>query len=209
MSSVPIPKRLSGCPVQGGLAVPAVAAHHRGGRALFGINHPGHVNTFVLGKQCGVCGQPLSRRPGGKYALLLRPVDFTRGYSSEPALHPADCASYARRACPLLNGDMTRYRATPRDLEAERCGDPACDCRLWTNSAESHARADAEAPTFYLAIYRQEDYRPYWGQRRGHHDVLCGVTVTGITPLSVQRITHAELSPFDIARVLLLNLPLK
>ncbi|NAS22478.1 hypothetical protein GT755_12375 [Herbidospora sp. NEAU-GS84] len=201
-----IPKRMSGCPVHGGLAVPVVAARHRhGGRPpMFGLNHPGRVTGALLGKRCGGCGGALSTRPGGKYALLMRPVDFTRGYSAEPALHPSDCAPYALAACPMLNGHLARHRATPRDLEAERCGDPECDCHLWTTSADHHARAAAPASPFCLATYRQEDYRLHYGDA----DVLFGVATAGIAPLTVKLVTRGDPSVVDLTRALLAGLPL-
>ncbi|HEX4811566.1 MAG TPA: hypothetical protein VFV66_02295 [Nonomuraea sp.] len=96
-----IPKRMAACPVHGGLAVTEVASRHVSDRRppLFGVNDPRRVNQLLAGKRCGGCGQPLSARPGGKYTLLLRPADFTRGYSSESALHPSDCAQDAIEAC--------------------------------------------------------------------------------------------------------------
>ncbi|MCA2230172.1 hypothetical protein [Nonomuraea aurantiaca] len=206
-----IPKRMAGCPVHGGLAVPEVAARHNDNRRppLFGINHPGRVNRLLAEKRCGGCGQPLSTRPGGKYTLLIRPADFTRGYSAEPALHPSDCAPYATKACPLLNGRMTSYRSTRRDLEAERCGDPACDCRRWTNSDDHEARAGATAsPVYAAAAYRQEDYRLHRGDVREHRDVLLGIAVSGAEALSVRLVANGEPSFLDFARALLVNLPL-
>jgi hypothetical protein len=205
-----IPKRMAACPVHGGLALPEVAARHTSDQLppLFGINDPRRVNRLLAGKRCGGCGQELSTRPGGKYTLLLRPADFTRGYSSEPALHASDCAPYAIRACPLLNGRMTSYRTTRRDLEAECCGDAACDCRLWTNSADQQARAGATASPVYAAVYRQQDYRLRWGDVREHRDVLLGVAVSGIEPLRIRLVTRGEPSPLDLARALLMNLPL-
>ncbi|TMR91309.1 hypothetical protein [Nonomuraea basaltis] len=205
-----IPKRMAGCPVHGGLAVPEVAARHSDERRppLFGINHPGRVNTCLMEKRCGGCAQPLSTRPGGKYTLLLRPADFTRGYSSEPALHTSDCAPYATEACPLLNGRMSSYRTTRRDLEAERCGQPTCDCRLWTNSDDHGARAGATASPFYAAIYRAGDYRPHWGDVRQHRNVLLGVAVAGVEPLSIRLVTRGEPSFLDFTRALIMDLPL-
>ncbi|GAA1624036.1 hypothetical protein GCM10009733_020850 [Nonomuraea maheshkhaliensis] len=188
--------------MQGGLVVPAVVARHRSGRALFGINHPNRANDCLLGKLCGTCGQPLSARPGGRYALLLRLADIIRGYSSEPALHASDCARYAIAACPAMNGQMAHYRAAPRDLEADRCGDPKCDCHRWTNSDDHRRRAGAPIPPFYLATYRQEQYRPHWGSRSGHEDVLLGVALAGVEPMSVRLVTPRELSILDLAGAL-------
>ncbi|MEV5554981.1 hypothetical protein AB0L44_15135 [Nonomuraea wenchangensis] len=205
-----IPKRMAGCPVHGGLAVPAVAGRHTSGRRspLFGINDPRRVNSLLVNKRCGMCGQPLSDRPGGKYMLLLRPADFGRGYSAEPAAHPSDCGPYAINACPLLNGRMTRYSTSRRDLAAERCGEPDCDCRLWTDRPDQQERAGAAAPPFYAALYRQEDYRLHWGDLREHRDVLLGVTVIGIKPLQIRLVTKGEPSMVDLARALLMDLPL-
>ncbi|WP_214103218.1 hypothetical protein [Acrocarpospora catenulata] len=205
-----IPKRMKGCPVHGGLAVPEVAARHLDPdyRPLFGINHPGRVNNCLINRLCGNCGTPLSSRPGGKYALLLRPADFGRGYSSEPALHPSDCAPYAVSACPLLNGRLASYPTRRRDLEAERCGDPECDCRLWTNAPDHQERAGADASPFYAAIYRQEDYRLCVGEKRGRQGVLLGVAAAGVESLSVKLVTKGDPSSLDFARALLFGLPL-
>lgn len=208
--SPPIPKRIAGCPVHGGLAVPEVATRHvRTGRPpLFGINHPVRANRLLNEKRCGNCGKHLSTRPGGKYTLLVRPADFTRGSTAEPALHPSDCAPYAIQACPLLNDRMTSYSRVRRDLEAERCGHPDCDCSLWTNSSEHDARAGATASPFYAATYRQEDYRLHTGDVREHRNVLLGVAMYGVEPLSIRLIARGEPSFLDFTRALLLDLPL-
>ncbi|MDF5756560.1 hypothetical protein [Spongiactinospora sp. TRM90649] len=205
-----IPKRMAGCPVHGGLAVPEVAARHRTDARppLFGINHPVRVNTLLIGKGCGNCGQRLSTRPGGKYTVLLRPGDVTRGYTGEPALH-SECARYAVEACPMLNGQMSGYRSTPRDLEAERCGDPQCDCVLWTNaSPDRQARAGAPASPFWAAVYRQEDYRLHRGDKGRHGDVLLGIALRGVEWVSCRKVTSGDLNILDLSRALLMGLPL-
>lgn len=104
---------------------------------------------------------------------------------------------------------MTSYRITRRDLEAERCGDPTCDCRLWTNSDDHEARAGAAASPFYAATYRQENYSLHWGNVRDHSDVLLGVAVSGVEPLSIRLVTSGESSFLDVARALIMGLPLE
>ena len=205
-----IPKRAAGCPAHGGLVVPEVSARHTDDQRppLFGTNHPGRVNACLTERRCGVCGTPLPTRAGGKYTLLLRPADFGRGYSAEPALHTSDCAPYAIEACPILNGTRTTYRRGRRDLEAERCGDPACDCQRWTNSADNAERAGAAVSPFYAAVYRAEDYRLHWGDVDGRRNVLLGVAVAGVEPLSIRLVTAGEPSFLDLTRALILGLPL-
>ncbi|MGP4103833.1 hypothetical protein [Nonomuraea sp. KM90] len=204
-----IPARMKNCPVYAGLAVPEGAARHNDDQhaPLFGINDPNRVFQLIDGKRCGNCGQRLSTRPGGKFTLLLRPADYTRGFTREPALHPSDCAPYAIQACPLLNGRMTHYRSTPRDLESERCGDPTCSCRRWTTPSDHQARAGAAAPPFYAATFRQEHYQLGWDLTRGPSGLRV-IVVPSIQPLSLRLATVGQPSRRDIERALLLGLPL-
>ncbi|MGR6924584.1 hypothetical protein ACU635_60925 [[Actinomadura] parvosata] len=162
----PVPIRLNTAPTQGGLVIPYITVRHRDGRARFSTNDPRRQLRCLLQARCSVCGQPLGDRrdrstsllaAAHAFVLLMRPSDLIRGYSSEPGLHP-ECAAYAERACPMLNGSRTHYRHT-LDLESDRCADPACDCRRWANAADIQARAGAPASAFYrlrlpLHLYR-------------------------------------------------------
>lgn len=205
-----IPKRAAGCPAHGGLVIPEVAARHTHSDRppLFGTNHPGRVNACLLQGLCGVCGIALPTRPGGKYTLLLRPADFGRGYSAEPAVHTSDCAPYAIEACPVLNGSRTAYRTNQRDLEAERCDQPECDCQRWANAADNSDRAGAAVSPFYAATYRAEDYQLFRGEIDGRHGVLLGVAMAGVEPLSLRLVTAGVPSFLDLSRALMMGLPL-
>jgi hypothetical protein len=199
----PIPVRLAGCPVQGGRVIPAVSARHINGVAVFSINHPTRRDAILRDKLCGVCGQRLAERPDDRIVIIVRPVDLTRGYTAEPALHP-ECSAYASRACPMLAGTVDHYRSTPPDLTAGRCGDPHCDCRRWTNSAEVQARAGMAASPFYAAWITARHYRLHHDPASGR---LLGVAVDETSLVKIRLISPGAANLLDLTRIMLLGLP--
>lgn len=198
---IPIPAHLARCPTQGGRIVPVVSARHTNGAALFSLNHPLRRDACLRRRLCGVCGQMLAARAEDKFVVVVRPVDLTHGYTAEPALHP-ECAAYAARACPMLAGTMDHYRSTPRDLDAERCSDPGCDCRKWQNSDDVHARAGAAASPFYAAWIAGRGYRLRYDSAG---DRLLGVAVGQYAALRL--ITPGCPDMLDQMRLLALGLP--
>ncbi|GAA4966411.1 hypothetical protein HD597_000092 [Nonomuraea thailandensis] len=209
-SRLAVPVRLNTAPTQGGLVIPYITIRHRDGRAHFSTNDPRRHHQCLLQARCSVCGQPLAdrrdRQPMASLAehtfvLLVRPSDLLRGYSSEPGLH-AECAAYAERACPMLNGSRTHYRRA-LDLESDRCADPACECRGWANAADIQARAGARASAFYrirspLHAYQLHQETP--GRARG-------VRVDPRSATTARLVTPGNPDELETARILLLGLP--
>lgn len=194
----PVPELMADCPVQGGRAVPAVALRHRDPRlpAVFGIDDPDQINACLMERLCTACEQPLDRDSSDTYRLLVRPVDFARGYNSQPAQHPA-CHDYSIRACPWLNGQMSHYRRTPRDLESLRCGDPDCGCRRWRTDADHLPRAGAPVPPVFSATYALENYQLDWGEKYGHAHVLRGIRLDGVRWQVITPVRNGEWSLMD------------
>ncbi|MFI7641918.1 hypothetical protein [Nonomuraea sp. NPDC049400] len=194
----PVPELMAGCPIQGGRAVPAVALRHRDPAlpAVFGIDDPDQINACLMERLCTACQQPLDLDPSGTYLLLVRPFDFWRGYSSQPAQHPA-CHDYSIRACPWLNGQMSHYRRTPRDLESLRCGDPGCGCSRWRTAAEHRPRAGDPVPPVFAATYALKDYQLDWGEKYGHADVLRGIRLDGVRRQAITPVRDGEWSLMD------------
>ncbi|GAA3832235.1 hypothetical protein GCM10022226_61830 [Sphaerisporangium flaviroseum] len=199
----PILARLGRCPTQGGRVIPAVSARHSNGTAIFSINHPVRRDTCLRDKLCGVCEQRLADGTDDRIVIVVRPVDLIRGYTAEPALHP-ECSAYASRACPMLAGTMDHYRSTPRDLTAEHCGDPHCDCQLWTNSADLQTRAGAAASPFYAAWITGACYQLHHEPTTGH---LLGLTVDQSALLKIRLICPGAGDVIDLTRIMLLGLP--
>jgi hypothetical protein len=104
----------------------------------------------------------------------------------------------------MLAGTMDHYRSTPRDLSAERCADPHCDCRLWTNSADLQARAGAAASPCYAAWIAARRYQLHHEPATGH---LLGVVVDHNAVLKIRLISPGAADMLDLARILLLGLP--
>jgi hypothetical protein len=106
-----IPLWLARRPVVAGLAVPWITARGLDGRYLFGALDPLRQQQAILDHRCQVCGRPLEHRS----ILLMRLDDLPRKRTSEPALDPV-CAAYTAAACPMIAGQMRRYRSTPPAL---------------------------------------------------------------------------------------------
>ncbi|MFJ6138898.1 cell envelope biogenesis protein OmpA [Kitasatospora sp. NPDC092286] len=106
-TQLPVPIRCAGRPTLGGLVVPWITLH-AGGRYLFGALDKDRRERALAERRCQVCGQSFDER----ICLAVRPADIRVGYTGEPGMHP-ECLAYSVRACPMLSGEATRYRATP------------------------------------------------------------------------------------------------
>ncbi|MET8162272.1 hypothetical protein ABZT47_38440 [Sphaerisporangium sp. NPDC005289] len=91
----------------------------------------------------------------------------TPNSTSPPTITPAS-------VCPMLAGAREHYRSTPRDLNAEHCGDGACDCHRWANSPDARVRGGAAAFPFYAAWMPAARYQPHYDPQDGH---LLGIAV--------------------------------
>ncbi|MGW3352653.1 hypothetical protein ACWDA3_55980 [Nonomuraea rubra] len=205
-----VPIRLNTAPTQSGMIIPYITVRHRNGRARFSSNDPRRHHRCLIQARCSVCGQPLADRGDRQppsliadhaFVLLVRPSDLLRGCSSEPGLH-AECAAYAERACPMLNGSRAHYRRA-RDLASERCADSACECRWWANAADIQARAGAAASAFYrirspLRTYRLHEEEP--GRVRG-------IRIDPRSANTARLVTPGNPDELEAARILLLGLP--
>ncbi|MEV1002648.1 hypothetical protein [Nonomuraea sp. NPDC050202] len=210
-SRLTVPIRLNTAPTQGGMVIPYITVRHRDGRAHFSTNDPRRHHRCLLQARCSVCGQPLADRLNRQplpsliadhaFVLLLRPSDLLQGYSSEPGLH-AECAAYAERACPMLNGSRTHYRRA-LDLASDRCTDAACECRGWANAADIQARAGARESPFYRIRSPLHTYRLH--QEEGGR--VRGIRIDARSAETARLVTPGHPDDLEVARILLLGLP--
>lgn len=103
----PIPVHLVALPTVGGLVVPRITPQAVSGRYLFGNLSDLAQRRFLIGYRCQVCGNLLARRA----VLFARTSDLLLMCTSEPATCPP-CAHYSTLACPMLAGQMRRYRSS-------------------------------------------------------------------------------------------------
>ncbi|GAA0403775.1 hypothetical protein GCM10009541_53670 [Micromonospora gifhornensis] len=128
MTATPdIPVQLAGRPRSGGLVVPWITPATSGGLHLFGTITARVQYQCLTRGLCQVCAQPLGRRA----VLFARESDLLRHCTAEPAVC-APCAAYSRRACPMLAGRRSRYRAGGHPALA---GIPAAADRLLRQAA--------------------------------------------------------------------------
>jgi hypothetical protein len=177
MTAPPIPLRLAGRPTMGGLVVPWISVQHRDGRAILGAIHGSRTDTCIRQRRCQTCGDPL----GERIVLFARPRDIARGYIAEPALHP-DCAAYSAKACPMINGSMTKYRTSPHKVDGKPCGEPGCDCAGWISADDQKARSDQPAEPWFALWITPGDYRTAVNE----HGKLVGIVVKDLTPLKIR-----------------------
>lgn len=94
-------------PTQHGLRVPYITHQDpRTGRYKFGVNDVDLTVRAIVGRLCGMCGKQLDELK----VLFAADENFPTLATPEPAMHPW-CAWYASRACPMLNGSMSKYGA--------------------------------------------------------------------------------------------------
>ncbi|MFJ7416452.1 cell envelope biogenesis protein OmpA [Streptomyces sp. NPDC098077] len=152
----PVPMRCAGRPTLGGLVIPWITLH-AGGRYLFGALDKDRRDRALVERRCQVCGQSLDER----ICLAVRPADVHAGYTAEPGMHP-ECLAYSVRACPMLSGETTRYRATPASSglpgvaeagNGPRAGRPADAFDAWWITPRSYCvKTDPEHPGQLLGL---------------------------------------------------------
>jgi len=161
---------LAHLPTLGGLAVPWITPRTADGPYLFGAVDADLVRHAIDQRWCGVCGKPLQDR----LVLLMRLSDLGRQRSYEPALHPV-CAAYTTRACPMVNGTLTRHRSSPHRLDHTMQPAPDAEVRqgaqaepwfaIWLTSYQ--AVTDHDAPAASYAGSRPLRMRPITWRLRG------------------------------------------
>jgi len=167
----PIPVRLAHRPTVAGLVVPFITARTDDGRYLFGALDPIRQHQCLTQHRCQVCG----RRLDDRLVLLMRLVDLPRQRTSEPALDPVCCA-YTQAACPMVAGQLRRYRSTPMRLGAGMA--PALDTparlgaaaepwfSVWLSGYETVIEPDNQQPAASYAGIRPLRIRPItWRQQ--------------------------------------------
>ncbi|WP_109529293.1 MULTISPECIES: cell envelope biogenesis protein OmpA [Nocardia] len=186
---VPVPDRLAARPTSRGLVVPYVTLTHRDpARPVWGMLHHHRQRHTLWAKLCQICGQPLHER----VVLYLRSVDYQRGLSVEPGLHP-ECAHYSRRACPMLTGQQQHYHPNPA-VRLARCADPDCGCRYWQPrhpDPREKAREAQPAEAWYEAWLARSDYRVIDDPGTEHLAPETGIDLRGVRFLRLRKIRDA------------------
>lgn len=130
MTTAPVPMRLESRPRQGGLVVPWVSLPLADGTYDFGNMHNTRASRCFLEGLCQIDGERIRPQPLVFFVAENRLDDMT---TMEPPVHP-ECAAYSRRACPMVAGQMKRYRRTPSRSHGPagaECPEPGCDCGGW------------------------------------------------------------------------------
>lgn len=141
----PIPVHLTDFPTVGGLVVPYITLRHRNGTAALGLVDYSRMVHCFSEHRCGVCSEVVTDR----MVFLMREWDLARQQSSEPGLCPP-CAAYTLAACPMLAGNMARYRQSVPTFIRRQCGDPECQCSQWISTPESNRYGAAREQWFAL-----------------------------------------------------------
>ncbi len=101
---IEIPKFLSHLPVYVGFPIPFTTFVHEG-KPDFRVTDMEKWDACVRSQLCGICGRKL-----GEYSYFIGgPISVENRLFFDPAMHK-DCAEYAARICPFLNGRKTEYR---------------------------------------------------------------------------------------------------
>lgn len=108
-----IPVHLANRPRSGGLVVPWLTPATRTGLHLFGKIGDRSRYQCLSQNRCQVCGRPLPDRT----VLFARESDLPYRCTAEPATCPP-CAAYSARACPMLSGRRSHYRASEHPASA-------------------------------------------------------------------------------------------
>ncbi|GIJ49382.1 hypothetical protein Val02_62680 [Virgisporangium aliadipatigenens] len=121
MTGVPnVPLHLAGRPTVGGLVVPWITPTTVAGLHLFGKITAIVQRRCLAERRCQVCGQRL----GDLAVLFARDSDLTYQCAPEPATCPP-CHAYSARACPMLSGRRSHYRAGEHPALAGTVSDDA------------------------------------------------------------------------------------
>ncbi|GAA3386310.1 hypothetical protein [Cryptosporangium minutisporangium] len=114
-----VPAHLYDRPEIGGLVVPWITPSIHG-VPLFGQLTDLAVAVCLTENRCQICGHPLPDRA----VLFARDSDLDYRCTPEPATCPP-CATYSARACPMLAGDLDRYRTGPHPAFADASPTPS------------------------------------------------------------------------------------
>jgi hypothetical protein len=155
MTTPPIPARLLYRPTIAGRVIPWVNVRLADGGVDFRSQHRRKVEQAWQHGLCQLDGQPLDP---GRFVLLAGPNQLRDLTFDEPPLHP-ECARYTARACEMIAGRMTHYRAGPSVSETHRgkkCFESGCDCAGWVPDGGGASEGDP-AHAWYVV----------WG--RGYH----------------------------------------
>jgi hypothetical protein len=175
----PIPARLAGRPIVGGLAVPYISIDFGDGTYALGETHNRKAVECILGFRCQACGQPL-RHP---VVVLATDEQVERKWTEEPGLHP-ECAAYSVKACPMLAGRMDSYRKAPARAPGKPCDKPGCDCGGWVPTSE-HERVGGRPARPWFAVWL-----PTYQFATDDHGQVRGVAWPDVTPLKIRPICH-------------------
>lgn len=134
MTPPPIPARLAGRPTHGGLVVPWISVVLADGTPALGNIHGTKASRALLDKLCQICGAELEH----PIVLFASDSALEAGQTSEPGMHP-ECAAYSARACPMVDGRMSRFRTVDR-VDGKPCSEPGCDCGGWVTSGDGAGR---------------------------------------------------------------------
>jgi hypothetical protein len=146
--SPPIPARLAGRPTTpAGLVIPWISVVLADGTAVLGNLHATRADQALLNKLCQICGQPLDQ----PIVLFASESSHARGQTSEPGMHP-ECAAYSAKACPMVNGAMTRYHGGTGRVAGKPCSEPGCDCDGWIDTAPGPNRGRPAEPWFAIWV---------------------------------------------------------
>ncbi|MBF6333649.1 hypothetical protein [Nocardia transvalensis] len=168
--------RLRSAPTSRGLVVPFVTKWHAG-QPMWGSLDTDRLAAALTGKRCQICGHRLE----GRAVLFVRAADWERRIAVEPPMHP-DCASYARRACPMLNGRMSHYNARPQVSRLR--------CAGWEVPADTDRRAGRPADAWYELWFATDQLRVTAMTDDDGRD-LAGIDLSEFRPLKIRRIRPA------------------
>lgn len=150
-----VPARLESRPRQGGLVVPWVSVQLGDGTYDFGNMHNARASICFLQSRCQIDGELIAPQPLVFFVSEIGLEDMT---TQEPPVHP-ECAGYSRRACPMVAGQMKRYRRTPSRAHGSpgaTCFLPGCDCAGWApTSGQGESNAGKPAVRWYMVWCRE------------------------------------------------------
>ncbi|MCL3999168.1 hypothetical protein [Streptomyces lavenduligriseus] len=184
MSAPAIPAACAHRPTHGGLVVPYVSFEHNGLPVFGGLDPDKRARALENGL-CQICESPLGRW----FYVLVRPQDVGVGYAPEPGLHPP-CLIYSEKACPMLNGTRSTYRAggvISRHPAGRPCEDAACSCPATAPTVESQLRSGRKADDWDAWMLSADQYE----LRRDERGGAVGIQL----PPDPKRIRRVRVSP--------------
>ena len=178
--SPPIPARLAGRPTVGGLVVPWVSVVLVDGTPVLGNLHGSRADRCFLEKLCQICGDKLDHP-----IVLFSPASsHAKDQTPEPPMHP-ECAAYSAKACPMVNGCMTHWRAAAR-AAGKPCPDPGCDCAGWVD-ADDGPEAGRPAEPWFAVWVAEYDVGVDPGTRRPNAAIYTRLKPLKVRPLTTER----------------------